>query len=201
MRYLFQLSLILCSLMIFTACKNDAKEQEETMPEVATDTVVEQIKQEPTEDTKAQSNSVMARIMTTKECNLLASYLVTAELADTLLKSDGPFTVFAPESDAFDALDAEFVKGLPLQENRETLVSILKGHVIEGELDSASLSKQLQIGSVTLNTMSGSELKVRKNGSDIVVIDEQGNSAKVGKSDITASNGVVHVIDKVLTAN
>ena len=201
MKYFIRLSLVLSILLIAAACKNDQKQTADESIEEVTDSVETKIPKARSKETIARSNSVMARIMMTKECNLVASYLVTANLADTLLNTEGPYTVFAPESEAFDALDQTFVKELPLPENREMLTSILKGHVIEGSIDSSSLAQQLQLGSVSFKTMSGKNIRIRKSGADFLVIDEDGNTAKIRKSDIKAFNGMVHVIDKVLTAN
>ena len=119
----------------------------------------------------------------------LASLLETTGLVDTL-KGDGPFTVFAPTHEAFEALPEGTLETLGQPENADQLESILLYHVAEGETMSSDLSDGQEI-----TTVEGSTL--------IVSIDDSGTvqvgGATVTQADIEASNGVIHVIDTVLT--
>ena len=118
----------------------------------------------------------------------LAAALEAAGLIDAL-KGAGPFTVFAPTDEAFAKLPAGTVESLLRPENREKLKAILLYHVVSGNVP-ASKVRKLNGRSVT--TLQGTGIKVStKHGVRV-------NNAKVIKTDINASNGVIHVIDSVL---
>jgi uncharacterized surface protein with fasciclin (FAS1) repeats len=114
----------------------------------------------------------------------LAAALTAADLIDTL-KSDGPFTVFAPTDDAFKKLPAGTVEGL--LKDKAKLKSILLYHVVKGEVKAADVVKLK-----SAKTVGGQSVKV--DATDGVKI----NDAKVVKADVECSNGVIHVIDTVL---
>jgi uncharacterized surface protein with fasciclin (FAS1) repeats len=117
----------------------------------------------------------------------LAKALQAADLVDTL-KGPGPFTVFAPTDEAFAKLPAGTLDDLLKPENKDKLHAILTYHVVAGEIPSAKL--------VTLSsakTVNGQELKITVMGGNVMV-----NNAHVVKTDIPASNGVIHVIDTVI---
>lgn len=117
----------------------------------------------------------------------LATAIEAAGLIDTL-KGDGPFTVFAPTDEAFAALPAGTVEDLLKPENKEKLQSILTYHVVPGKVTAEDVT-----GLQSAETVSGEEL-------DIEVMDGKVRieGATVTKTDIEASNGVIHVIDKVI---
>jgi uncharacterized surface protein with fasciclin (FAS1) repeats len=117
----------------------------------------------------------------------LAKALQAADLVDTL-KGPGPFTVFAPTDEAFAKLPEGTLDELLKPENKEKLRAILTYHVVAGIVPSAKL--------VTLSsakTVNGQELKITVMGENVMV-----NNAHVVKTDIPASNGVIHVIDRVI---
>lgn len=122
----------------------------------------------------------------------LVAAVSAAGLVDTL-KGPGPFTVFAPTNAAFDALPAGTVETLLLPENRDQLVSILTYHVVPGAVTSNQLIGQ----SLDVATVQGDTVRIlgstNKMGVSVRV-----NDANVTAADIIASNGVIHVIDKVL---
>ena len=123
-----------------------------------------------------------------------STLLAAAEAAGLVdaLKSEGPLTVFAPTDDAFAALPAGTVETLLQPENKDALAGILKLHVIAGsKVKSEDLAGQ-QITAASLN----GDLSV--DGTDGVVITAPGSSATVIAADVSASNGVIHVIDTVL---
>ena len=107
-----------------------------------------------------------------------------------VLKGEGPFTVFAPTEAAFKALPKGTLESLLKPENKEKLVAILKYHVVSGKYLAADVAK-LKNGS-KVDTVLGKPISVRK-GHGIHI-----NNAKVVKTDILSSNGVIHVIDRVL---
>ncbi|MEL7181867.1 MAG: fasciclin domain-containing protein [Pseudomonadota bacterium] len=119
--------------------------------------------------------------------NTLVAAVTAADLVDTL-KSEGPFTVFAPTDAAFAALPAGTVDSLLLPENKDQLVAILTYHVVPGAVTSDQLAGQ----HLDVATVNGAEVRV--NGSEGVKV----NDATVTTADIIASNGVIHVIDSVL---
>lgn len=122
--------------------------------------------------------------------NTLAAALKAAGLVDTL-KGKGPFTVFAPTDAAFAKLPAGTVDDLLKPENKQKLVAILTYHVVPGNVQAAQVVKLKEA-----KTVEGKELKIKASGSGVMV-----DNAKVVKTDIECSNGVIHVIDSVLLPN
>ena len=116
----------------------------------------------------------------------LVAAVSAAELAETL-KSDGPFTVFAPTDAAFEALPDGTLEELLKPENKAQLVSILSYHVVPGKMMSSDL-----VDGTKSTTVQGSDVTVSINGSAMV------NDAHVIQADIEAENGIIHVIDKVI---
>ena len=117
----------------------------------------------------------------------LAAALDAAGLVDTL-KGPGPFTVFAPTDDAFAALPAGTVEDLLKPENKDKLVAILTYHVVPGRYPASRV--------VTLDeaaTVQGGSVDIASADGGVTV-----DGAKVVTADVAASNGVIHVIDKVL---
>ncbi|WP_299966301.1 fasciclin domain-containing protein [uncultured Roseobacter sp.] len=126
---------------------------------------------------------------TASEAGSFATLLTAAEaagLVDTL-KSDGPFTVFAPTDEAFAALPEGTVESLLEPENKEQLAAILTYHVVPGKVMSTDLSDGM-----TATTVQGGDLTVDL-GDGVKI-----NEASVTSADIEASNGVIHVIDQVI---
>lgn len=117
----------------------------------------------------------------------LVNALGSAGLVETL-KGPGPFTVFAPTDDAFAALAPGALDELLKPEKVEDLKALLTYHVVPGKVTAADLANL--VSTVTVN---GTELKISVQDSTVMV-----NDAKVTQTDIAASNGVIHVIDKVL---
>ncbi|CUH79183.1 Immunogenic protein MPT70 precursor [Tritonibacter multivorans] len=117
----------------------------------------------------------------------LVAAVSAAGLVDTL-KSDGPFTVFAPTNAAFAALPAGTVDTLLMPETKDQLVKVLTYHVVPGAVTSDQLAGQR----LSVATVQGQNVHV--NGTHGVKV----NDATVTSADIIASNGVIHVIDKVL---
>ena len=130
----------------------------------------------------------------------LVAAVKAAGLVDAL-QGDGPFTVFAPVNDAFAALPAGTVETLLKPENKDLLTKILTAHVVAGDLSAQSLKSQAgksADGFVHLETLSGDALSAQVRGSNVFVFDENGNAAKITIADVNQSNGVIHVVNKVL---
>jgi uncharacterized surface protein with fasciclin (FAS1) repeats len=118
----------------------------------------------------------------------LAAALGAAGLISTL-KSEGPFTVFAPTDDAFAKIPAETLSQLLQPENKEKLIAILTYHVLPGEF-SAHQAMNLAPGAAP--TVQGQSVRIMNDGGLKI------NNAKVIAPDVEAANGVIHVIDNVL---
>ena len=117
----------------------------------------------------------------------LVAAVSAAGLAETL-KGDGPFTVFAPTHAAFAALPAGTVEDLLKPENKDKLVAILTYHVVPGAVTSDQLAGQR----LDVATVQGANVHIDgRNGVKV-------NRSRVTTADIIASNGVIHVIDRVL---
>jgi uncharacterized surface protein with fasciclin (FAS1) repeats len=117
----------------------------------------------------------------------LAAALQAAGLVETL-KTEGPFTVFAPTDEAFRALPQGTVERLLRPENRAELTRILTYHVIPGRVSAADLQGR----QVRPETVAGATLQIdARQGVSV-------NNARVVQADVAASNGVIHVIDRVL---
>lgn len=129
----------------------------------------------------------------------LVAAVKAAGLVDTL-KSAGPFTVFAPTNAAFTALPAGTVDTLLKPENKAALSGILTYHVVPGRIDSKAIAAKIKAGkgTATYTTVQGEPLTFKAMGSNVTVTDAKGNSAKVTIANVYQSNGVIHVIDKVL---
>lgn len=116
----------------------------------------------------------------------LAAALTAAGLVDTL-KGEGPFTVFAPTDAAFAALPEGTVETLLKPENKDKLIAVLTYHVVAGKVMSGDL-----VDDMKATTVQGGEITIDLDNGAMV------NDAKVTAADIGASNGVIHVIDKVI---
>jgi uncharacterized surface protein with fasciclin (FAS1) repeats len=136
-------------------------------------------------------NAVQANNVTT-----VVSLVKLAGLVDTL-KSTGPFTVFAPNNDAFAKLPAETVASLQKPENVGTLKTILTYHVVPGTYTSAALKAMAQKGE-TLTSVQGQTLTPVLDGSTLWIQDAMGGKSQVQTADVISSNGVTHVIESVL---
>ncbi|MFB6247668.1 MAG: fasciclin domain-containing protein [Salinibacter sp.] len=120
----------------------------------------------------------------------LVKALKAAELVGAL-KGEGPFTVFAPTDEAFEALPDERLKSLLQPENREQLRSILRYHVVSGKAMASDVT-----GMSGAETLQGQSVQFQVKNGTVTIMGR--NSATVVKPDIEASNGVIHVVDSVL---
>ncbi len=145
------------------------------------------------------TKDIIDNAVNSKDHTTLVAAVKAAGLVDTL-KGKGPFTVFAPTNEAFAALPAGTVDTLLKPENKAMLTKILTYHVVAGDMDAAALMKAITAGGgkATLKTVSGGTLTAMKSGNGISVTDEKGGTAMVAIADVKQSNGVIHVIDKVL---
>lgn len=154
--------------------------------EMSTEMETEMSTEMETEMGEATEGQTIVDIATSNEdFSTLAELVTTAGLAETL-SGEGPFTVFAPTNEAFDAVDAATLE--ELQNDTDQLTTVLQNHVVEG----AVTSDQLEDG-MTVTTLAGNEVEVSIDGDTVMIGD-----ATVTMADVEASNGVIHAIDTVL---
>ncbi|WP_371229176.1 fasciclin domain-containing protein [Roseovarius sp. 2305UL8-3] len=141
---------------------------------------------------QSEGNDIVDIASSNPDFSTLVAALGAAGLVDTL-RGDGPFTVFAPTNAAFDALPAGTVDSLLQPENVGTLRSILLYHVVPGNITSDQvLGQRLDVA-----TVNGQTVRVDGTGGKYAAT-VRVNDANVTAADIIATNGVIHVIDKVL---
>jgi len=138
-------------------------------------------------DARAAEKDIVDTAVGAGDFKTLATALDAAGLVSTL-KGKGPFTVFAPTDEAFAKLPAETLNNLLKPENKQQLVAILTYHVVPGKIDAAKVVKLDEAKSVN-----GKMIDIEVKGDTAMV-----NDAKVIKTDIPASNGIIHVIDTVI---
>ena len=153
-----------------------AEEVEETMVEVVEEAPVMEV-----------SNTVVDIAIGSPDHTTLVAAVQAAGLVETLM-GEGPFTVFAPTNAAFAALPAGTVEGLLKPEAKADLTAILTYHVVAGNVMSGDLSDGQMV-----TTLNGKQLKVTIKDGNVMI-----GGATVVAADLAGSNGVVHVIDKVL---
>ena len=143
--------------------------------------------------------TIVALAQTNPEASTLVAAITAAGLGETL-SGAGPFTVFAPSNAAFAKVDKATLDGLMKPENKEKLASLLKYHVVAGNVKSGDLAKLIADGkgTATVKTLNGGSLKAMMDGDKIVLTDAKGGKSTVTAPDMVASNGTVHVVDTVV---
>lgn len=139
----------------------------------------------PGRDAAAQSKDIVETAVAAGSFNTLAKALTAAGLVETL-KGTGPFTVFAPTDEAFAKLPAGTLE--KLLADKKALTEVLTYHVVAGKVSAADVSKLS-----SAKTVQGADVSVHVMGGKVMI-----NDANVVKADVGASNGVIHVIDKVI---
>lgn len=135
----------------------------------------------------ANSKDIVDTAASAGQFNTLLAAAKAADLVETL-KSPGPLTVFAPTDAAFAALPAGTVDNLLKPENKDQLVKVLTYHVVSGKVMASDVVK---LSSAT--TVEGSDVAIDASSGKVMI-----NDAQVVQADVGASNGVIHVIDKVI---
>ena len=180
---------IVASLAL-VACGSDSKTETISTP-APVDTSAEapvESSVEATETTMAaEAGDIVAVAAGNPDFSTLVAAVTAAGLVETL-QGAGPFTVFAPNNAAFEALPAGLVDKLLLPENKDTLVKILTYHVVSGKVMAADVTA----GDVP--SVEGSNITVAVEGGTVTL----NGSSKVIATDVAASNGVIHVIDAVI---
>jgi uncharacterized surface protein with fasciclin (FAS1) repeats len=125
-----------------------------------------------------------------------AGLTTLVEMAETVgltatLRGEGPYTVFAPTNEAFQALPQSLRDSLAVPAHRPRLEQVLRYHVVPGRIETNMLP-------MTVGTLEGGELTFEGGAAGFAVRDAQGNAVRVVTPDVNVSNGVVHVVDRVL---
>ena len=145
------------------------------------------------------SKNIIQNASKSADHTTLVAAVKAAGLVKTL-EGSGPFTVFAPTNEAFSALPAGTVDTLLKPENKAMLTGILTYHVVAGDLTSSKLAKLIKKGGgkAELKTVNGEKLEAMMSGDKLVLKDAKGGESTVTIADVKQSNGVIHVVDKVL---
>jgi uncharacterized surface protein with fasciclin (FAS1) repeats len=146
-----------------------------------------------------EDKNIVENAVNSADHTTLVAAVQAAGLVETL-QGAGPFTVFAPTNEAFEALPAGTVETLLKPENKDMLVKILTCHVVGKAVLAEALEGMIadDKGSHPVPTLGGCTLQATYEGGMIKLTDETGGTATVTIADVKQSNGVIHVIDKVL---
>ncbi len=144
--------------------------------------------------TAANAASIVEIAASDDRFSTLVAAVSAADLVETL-QGPGPFTVFAPLNDAFAALPEGTVETLLQPENKDQLTSVLLYHVDDRNLTAEMIPAGSNYFKPILQT---ERMCITKDGSGVSIADGTGSTANVVIANITADNGVIHVIDKVL---
>jgi uncharacterized surface protein with fasciclin (FAS1) repeats len=170
----------IAALLLLSGCSSDAEEA--TAPATSAAPSESAMASEPA---MTEPGTIVDVAAGNPDFETLVAAVTAADLVETL-SGEGPFTVFAPTDEAFDALPEGVLDALLLPENKDALTSILTYHVVSGEVMAADVTA----GDVP--TVEGSTIAITTEGGVKV------NEANVTATDVDASNGVIHVIDAVL---
>lgn len=145
------------------------------------------------------SDDIVDIALASDDFSTLVAAVKAADLVSTL-KSDGPFTLFAPTNAAFDKLPDGTVASLLEPKNKSALAGVLTYHVISGEFSATDIVKAIQLGGgqANLKTVQGGKLVAKLSGDNVILVDEKGGKSVIANTDIEASNGIIHVIDTVV---
>ncbi len=170
--------LLIATSLLLSGCAEQAQEESMETEEMATDDM-------EAEEDEAEEMNIVETAVAAGSFGTLVTAVQAVGLDETLI-GEGPFTVFAPTDDAFAELPEGTLEGL--LEDEEALTSVLTYHVVAGEAMSGDLSDMM-----VLETVQGEEVTIYITDGNVMV-----NDANVVQADIETSNGVIHVIDKVI---
>jgi uncharacterized surface protein with fasciclin (FAS1) repeats len=145
------------------------------------------------------NKNIIQNAVNSKANTTLVAAVKAAGLVDTL-QGPGPFTVFAPTNAAFAQLPPGTVESLLKPENKGQVTTVLTYHVVPGHLTTADLKNAVKEGGgqATFTTVQGEPLTITEKGRAFDITDSKGRTARITIADVLQSNGVIHVINKVL---
>ena len=143
--------------------------------------------------------NIVENAVNSKDHTTLVAAVKAADLVDTL-QTAGPFTVFAPVNAGFEMLPDGTVDTLLKPENKDMLTKVLTAHVVSGDLSSTDLFRMAKAngGRYNMQAVSGDALTAVIKGKNLYIFDESGGASKITIADVNQSNGVIHVVNKVL---
>ena len=147
---------------------------------------------EPTLSSTETDDSIVGIVGTSSQLSTLASALESTGLAEMLRDPESAYTLFAPDDAAFEALPE--AERTALLADTDRLTTLLQGHVLPTRMLSLDI-----IDGLTIEAMSGVELGLQSDGTTVRITDASGGNATVITPDLDTSNGVVHIIDAVLS--
>lgn len=153
-----------------------------------------------TQRTTAQkSQDIVDVAVSVDDFSTLVTALKAADLVGAL-KGEGPFTVFAPVNSGFAKIDSNTLNSLLEPANKEKLAAILTYHVVAGKIAAADVASALKSGNgkAELTTLNGGKVTAVSKDGGIFLKDANGNYSKIAKTDVMASNGVIHIIEDVV---
>ena len=153
--------------------------------------------------TQAQkAKSIVDIAVSVDDFSTLVTALKAADLVPAL-QGDGPFTVFAPVNSGFAKIDSKTLNSLLQPKNKSALAGILTYHVVAGKVTATDVVAALKKGkgSASLTTLNGARLTAVQKDGGIYLKDSKGNYSKIAKTDVMASNGVIHIIEDVVMPN
>jgi len=145
------------------------------------------------------TKNIVENAVNSKDHTTLVAAVKAADLVE-ILKSEGPFTVFAPTNAAFEALPDGTVETLLKEENQKQLQAVLTYHVLAGDYKAADIVTAIKEGDgkAKFTTVNGAEVWAMMEGDKVQLKGAAGNVATVNIADVNQSNGVIHVIDAVI---
>jgi len=191
--------------MLFASCEDTKKKEAEAQAQA------EQMRMEREADSlmkieeetkmkmaEMEANSIAAKAMGNADLSTLVSALQAADMAQTL-KSEGDYTVFAPTNDAFSKVPKATLENLMKPENKTQLQNVLQYHVLQGKMNSTDVVAKIKAANNKLEvaTLNGENITLSEKDGKVMIKDAKGNTATVTTADMDASNGIVHVVDKV----
>ncbi|RMA64682.1 fasciclin domain-containing protein [Ulvibacter antarcticus] len=191
--------------MLFVSC-DDSKKKEAELEKAK----MEQAKLDDAAKMKAEEEAKMAKMefekntiasiaMGNDNFSTLVTALKQADLAQTFM-SEGEYTVFAPTNDAFAKVPKATMDNLMKPENKATLQNLLKYHVVAGKWMAADVLKAISDNKNKYNvtTLQGENIVLSAKDGKVMIKDAKGNTSTITMTDVNASNGVIHAIDKVM---
>ena len=145
------------------------------------------------------AQTIVDAAVSNKDFSTLVTALKAANLVGAL-SGEGPFTVFAPNNDAFSKIDAETLGSLLKPENVKAWSNILTYHVVSGKLMASDVVSALESGNgkVDLTALNGQTVTAISKDGKIYLEDSQGNMSEIIATDVAGTNGVIHVISSVV---
>ncbi len=204
-----RLTTLICMAMVVTACSREQPVAAKSSSQDSTSSPTLQIT-EPTPKAYVEpvvggasmsvGNSLIDNLSASKDHTRFVAAIKAAGMLE-ILRGPGPLTVFAPTNVAFDALPDGELERLMQPRAREDLAALLAYHIVPGRLDGPGMQTLILAGngSAKLETVEGSTITAAVGNGEATIVDAHKNSARVSVASVVNTNGVMHVIDRVLT--